>query len=199
MKPRLLPLPAEEIAKLTDIWDVLGGDFHELPNSIPTLARRPDILKPLMSLWVAVMNEGEVAKPLKWMAGYMASRAYGCMYCSAHTATGAAGAGIEAEKIAEIWEFDTSDKFDDTERAVLRFAMSAGQMPNGVTDEIFDDLRKYFSESQIVELLSVVSMYGFWNRWNDTIGTELELTPLEFSTENLSASGWHAPGQDDKS
>ena len=67
----------------------------------------------------------------------------------------------------------------------MRYAMSASQIPNGVTDDIFNDLRKHFSDTEIVEIQGVVSYYGFLNRWNASFATELESEPLEFAMEHL--------------
>jgi len=39
----------------------------------------------------------------------------------------------------------------------------------------------------------VISMFGWMNRWNDTLATQLEEHPLEFAREHLGASGW-TPG-----
>ena len=58
------------------------------------------------------------------------------------------------------------------------------------TDEDFEDLRKHFIEYQIVEIVSVVSMFGFLNRWNDTLATPLEAEPIEFGEKHLSGNGW---------
>ena len=58
------------------------------------------------------------------------------------------------------------------------------------TDEDFEDLRKHFTEYQIVEIVSVVSMFGFLNRWNDTLATPLEDEPIEFGEKHLAGNGW---------
>ena len=60
------------------------------------------------------------------------------------------------------------------------------------TDADFEDLRKHFTEYQIVEIVSVVSMFGFLNRWNDTLATPLEEEPIDFGEKHLSGNGWSA-------
>ncbi len=55
-----------------------------------------------------------------------------------------------------------------------------------------EELGKHFSEPQIVELTAVVSLYGFLNRWNDSMATPLEEKPLEFAKKHLSGAGWEA-------
>ena len=98
------------------------------------------------------------------------------------------------EKVAAIWDYETSPLFDDGERAVLRMAQAAGTTPNAVTDDDFDEMKKYFDEDQIVELVAAVCLFGWLNRWNDTMATDLETRPLEFGQANLANSGW-TPGK----
>ena len=100
--------------------------------------------------------------------------------------------GVEDEKIAAIWEFESSDLFSDAERAALSFAQAAAQVPNAVTDDDFAQLRKYFTEFQIVEIMSVVSLFGYLNRWNDTMATTLEKEPTDFAHRAINETGWTA-------
>lgn len=173
-KPRLEPLSLEQLAKHEDIFSPRRRALADLPNSVRTFAHAPQLLGPLLDLWRAVMHEGEVAQGLKWLVGHVASRAHGCLYCAAHTAKGAAHAQASAEKMEAVWDFETSPLFAASERAALRLALEAAVVPNAVTDDTFIALRAHFSSAQIAELLAVTSLYGFYNRWNDSIGTQLE-------------------------
>ncbi|MFK7979497.1 MAG: carboxymuconolactone decarboxylase family protein, partial [Saprospiraceae bacterium] len=76
------------------------------------------------------------------------------------------------------------------ERAALRFGFAAGQVPNAVTEEHFAELRKHFSEKQIVDLGATIALFGFLNRWNDTMGTALEPEAVAFAEKHLVKSGW---------
>jgi len=139
-----------------------------------TLAHAPQLIAPVLDLWRAVMYDGQVGQELKWLVGHVASRAHGCLYCSAHTVKGAMHARVPEEKIEAVWGFETSALFTSGERAALRLALEAAVVPNAVTDETFSVLHAHFSSAQIAEILAVVSLYGFYNRWNDSIGTQLE-------------------------
>jgi len=66
-----------------------------------------------------------------------------------------------------------------------------------VTDADFDDLKKHFTEYQIVEMLSIIGLYGFFNRWNDTLATPLEDGPKAFAEKAISGAGW-TPGKHEK-
>ena len=140
----------------------------------------------------AIYKDDKVSFELKRLIGMMSSWAAGCQYCVAHTAHGAAKLGIAEEKIAALPSFETSPLFDDAERAALRVARGAGQVPNGVTDAEFADLKQHYSLEQVVEIVGVIAMFGFLNRWNATLATELESSPLQFAQRALKGTGWSA-------
>jgi alkylhydroperoxidase family enzyme len=145
------------------------------------------------ALGAAVMVPGRVGLELKWLVGHVSSRVAGCRFCWAHTAHNAVHQiGVGAEKFEQVWEFESCDRFDDRERAALRLAAAAGCTPNAVTDEHFVDLRQYFDDDEILELVAVIALFGFANRWNDTLAVTLEEPPLRFAEEHLAPSGWTA-------
>lgn len=187
---RLKLLTVEELeARGVDVAPFME-DFAELPGSVATLGYRPDILQATLALWGAIMGRGALTSELKYMAGYMSSMAAGCRYCSAHTATNAAANSDMPAKFDAIWEYERSPLFDAGERAALRFAQLAGMSPSGVEDSDMVELRRHFNEAETVELLAVVGLYGFFNRWNDSLATPLEATPRGFAERHLAAHGW---------
>ncbi len=120
--------------------------------------------------------------------------AAGCRYCQAHMANLSSIYQASGEKIAAVWEFENSDLFSDAERAALRLAMKASISPNQVAQEDFDELSKHFDEGQIVELVASVALFGYLNRWNDSMATELEEHPSKVARSTIGASGWQ-PGK----
>lgn len=164
-----------------------------LPNSLLTMTRVADLLPAFVALSKTVLGgDGAVAAPLKQLVAHMASNVSGCRYCSAHTGHSAHRLGVDAEKLAAIWEFESSPLFDDAERAALALARDAASVPNAVTDAQFETLREHYSEEEILELVAVIALFGFLNRWNDTLATELESSPLGFGRDHLAAAGWSA-------
>ena len=108
----------------------------------------------------------------------------------AHNAGGSLRSGIKDEKLAAVWEFRTSPLFDERERVALEFAIASASQPNDVTDELFDRMKRHWSEGEIVEIASLVAYFGFMNRFNDTMATPLEEEPLHVAEKHITAHGW---------
>ena len=191
---RVKPLTDAELTEYRDIMAPSKERLGFIPNSQRVMARKPELLKAFNELGKAVNNQtdGSIPASLKYMIANAASLSAGCMYCVAHTGGGTARTGTDEDKIAAIWEFETSDLFSEAERSALRFAQAAAAVPNMATDDDFADLRKHFTEYQIVEIVAVISMFGFLNRWNDTMATALEEEPIEFAERALADKGWTA-------
>lgn len=108
----------------------------------------------------------------------------------AHNAGGSLQQGVADEKLAAVWEYRTSPLFSEAERAALDLAVAAAAQPNEVTDEMFDQAKKHWSEGQIVEIVAVISFFGFMNRYNDTMATPLEDEPIEVAEKHIAQHGW---------
>jgi uncharacterized peroxidase-related enzyme len=163
------------------------------PNSIQTMVRRPNIVRAFMQLNQAVLYDGTVDEELKMLVSLIASQVAGCRYCQAHMANLSKIYKASEEKISNVWEFAQSDLFSDAEKAALSVAYSGALAPSQATQEQFDELYKYFDEGQVVEIVAAISLFGFLNRWNDTMATELEELPGQVATETMGESfGWEA-------
>jgi alkylhydroperoxidase family enzyme len=139
----------------------------------------------------AVMEcKGRVTSALKRMIGYISSHATGCQYCQAHTIRAAERYGAEQEKLDHIWEYRTHTAFSNAERVALDFALAASTVPNSVDDTLAENLRKHWDDGEIVEILGVIALFGFLNRWNDSMGTELEKDAVESGEKLLQHKGW---------
>lgn len=193
--PLVAPLPPDanpEVARLAAFFNETLGFC---PNSILTMQHRPGIATAFIELNKAVMaNHGRVSSALKRLVGYVSSHAAGCRYCQAHTILAAERYGAEAAQLAHIWEYATHPAFSPAERAALDFAVAASTVPNAVNEAIGDALRQHWHEGEIVELLGVISLFGYLNRWNDSMGTTMETGAVAAGQQHLSGQGW-APGK----
>lgn len=184
-----------ELTELEPLLARFEQAMGTVPNSLLALAHRPAILEAFARLAAEISGRGTVDPGLKQLVAHVASTVAGCRYCQAHTASLAHHRyGVDEARIEAVWEFETSDQFSEAERAALRLAREAGVQPNAVTKQHFEDLAPHFDQGQMVELVAIISLFGFLNRWNETIATDLEDKPFDFASRHLRGSGWE-PGR----
>ncbi|MDB4114311.1 carboxymuconolactone decarboxylase family protein [Flavobacteriaceae bacterium] len=178
-----------------DTTKELAAFFNETlgfcPNSVLTMQRRPAISQAFINLNKAVMaNDGRVSSSLKRMIAWVSSNATGCRYCQAHAIRAAERYGAEKEQLDNIWDYRTHEAFSEAERAALDFSLQASQVPNTVDAEIKQRLYTYWDEGEIVEMLGVISLFGYLNRWNDSMGTTIEEGAVQSGKQHLGKYGW---------
>ena len=188
---RVKPLKTDEVLAVAPQLQAITDRGGTIPTSLHVLARRPNVLNAFGPFFNSIMTEGGVPNGLKQLIAHVVSRSAGCLYCQAHTGHFAHTlAGETYDRVEAVWAFETSELFSEAERAALRVARDSGVVPNAATDEQFEELAKHWSESEIVEIVSVISMFGFLNRFNDTLANELEPDAVEFSDAHLAQAGW---------
>lgn len=166
-----------------------------VPNSVLILQRRPQMVMALGQLIAAAWApDSTVDAGFKRLVAYMASHAAGCQYCVAHQVSGALHLDVSEEKLAAIWNYETSPLYTDKERVALEYAMAAGAVPNAVSDELFDRLKSHWSDEQIVEITGVIAVFGFLNRFNDSMATPLEPEAIGDAERILGKKRW-SPGK----
>jgi alkylhydroperoxidase family enzyme len=187
----LKPLPPESTPELKEDFAIFERILGFVPNSLLTMQRIPGMVKGFGELTKAVMNpEGTVDLGLMRLIAHFSSRAAGCQYCEAHSLVAAKIHGISQEKLDAIWEYKESPLYSDSERVALDFALAAGSVPNAVDADLMQQMKKHWSEEQIVQILGAVSLYGFLNRWNDSMATDLEDSPAAMGDKVLARGGW---------
>jgi len=189
--PLVTPLAADHDSETQELAAFFNETLGFCPNSVLTMQRRPAISKAFINLNKAVMaNEGKVTSALKRMIAWVSSNATGCRYCQAHAIRAAERYGAEQEQLDNIWEYKTHPAFSAAERAALDFSLAASVVPNAVNGDIQSELHKYWGEGEIVEVLGVISLFGYLNRWNDSMGTSIENGAVESGNQYLGKHGW---------
>ena len=178
--PLVTPLSPEHSEEVSELAQFFNETLGFCPNSVLTMQRRPAIAKAFINLNKAVMqNDGEVTSEQKRLIGYLTSAVTGCRYCQAHTILAAKRYGGSEQRLNNIWNFRDSDMYSNAEKAAFEFALAASSVPNAVDEQISAELQKYWSEDDIVEILGVVSLFGYLNRWNDSMATTMEAGAVE--------------------
>ena len=189
--PLVNPLHADHDIETKELADFFNETLGFCPNSVLTMQHRPAISKAFINLNKAVMaNEGKVTSALKRMIAWVSSNATGCRYCQAHAIRAAERYGAEQEQLDHIWDYKTHPAFSDAERAALDFSLAASQIPNAVDETIKTELYKHWNEGEIVEMLGVISLFGYLNRWNDSMATTLEHDAIDSGNQYLGKHGF---------
>ena len=206
------PIERDSEASLAGVFAAAEAAMGFLPNSMLTMAHMPQLpmaflmltsvafgadLKGIMSAFAdQVPEQGDAAENLPpdlvQLIAFAVSVASGCRYCQAHTSHGAHRLGQAEEKLSRVLEYRTHPAYSDPERAAVALALAAGQVPNEADEEHFAALREHFNDRQIVQIVAVIAMFGFLNRWNDTLATTLEEDPVAFADRVLGGMGWAA-------
>jgi alkylhydroperoxidase family enzyme len=190
---RVDPLPPEHSPELKDQFDSFFKSLGFVPNSVLTMQRKPKLVRAFVQLQGAVWDpDSKVDRGLKRLIGHVASRTVGDAYSMAHTASGALHFGLTEEKVAAVGNYRTSALFSAAERSALDLAIAASSVPNTVTDDMFVELRRYWDEEQIIEIVATISALGFLNRWNTAMATPIEPEPLAVGRKHLAPHGWSA-------
>ena len=210
-------LSANELKKFSFIFNQAKKNMGFVPNSLKTMAHQPGLLSSftmfsgliigdgkkvnllsalkltfLNSIWSLrfLKDKNRISLPLRNMISFVSSNAAGCKYCQAHTFTEAKINGATENQLNDIWNFENSTAFSDAEKAALRFSFAASSNPNSVNASHFEELKKHYSQKQIVEIGAVVALFGFLNRWNDSFATALEEKPKSTAEQFMKENGW---------
>jgi uncharacterized peroxidase-related enzyme len=192
--PHLDPLPWEATPQFRERFQHYQDTRGFVPNSILTMQRRPAIAQAFMDLNRAVLYEGTVSEELKMLVSLITSQASGCRYCQAHMSNLASIYQASDAKIRAVWDFETSALFTPAERAALRLGYHAALLPNEASEQDFAELKQHFDDGQIVEIVATIALFGYLNRWNDTMATTPESRAVEVAERAIGAVGW-TPGK----
>ncbi len=188
--PLVNPIP-ETDPSIRDLVVFYNETLGFCPNSVRTMQIRPHIAQAFINLNKAVMeNHGRVTSAFKRLIAYISSYTAGCQYCQAHGIRAAERYGASEDQLTNIWDYNAHPSFSEAERAALNFAVAASSVPNAVDDAIATELRKHWDEGSIVEITAVIALFGFLNRWNDTMGTTIEAGAIESGDQYLAKQGW---------
>ena len=165
------------------------------PNSVLTMQRRPNIAKAFVELNMAVMeNHGQLTSEFKRLIAFVSSNTAGCRYCQAHTIRAAERYGSTSERLEHVWDFKNQDFFTDAEKAALQFAQEASIFPVNVAEDTEKQLHNFWSDDDIVEIMGVIALFGYLNRWNDVMATSIEDDAYNSGKDLLKGISW-VPGK----
>ena len=158
--------------KTAALYDKVFAQRGNVPNMFRVMAHRPEIFATMQAHFSAVLNTGTVSTKLKELIIVRTSQVNETPYCLAsHTAL-AKRLGWTGEQIAHLADWSHRDDFSPAEKAALRLAETVTRDAHKVSDEHFAELRSFYSEGEIVELLCAIGLFNYFNRFNDALRME---------------------------
>ena len=188
--PLVTPLSNIEDKETQELVTFFNETLGFCPNSVLTMQKKPHLAQAFVNLNKAVMdNAGSISSEFKRIIAYISSNTAGCRYCQAHTIRAAERYGGEKERLEQAWDFENSSLFIEAEKVALRFTIAASSVPVSTSQELEELLQHHWDETDILEIMSVIALFGYLNRWNDVMGTSLEKDAKD-SAESLLQNQW---------
>ena len=188
--PLIKPLSNIEDKETQELVTFFNETLGFCPNSVLTMQKKPHLAQAFVNLNKAVMdNAGSISSEFKRIIAYISSNTAGCRYCQAHTIRAAERYGGEKERLEQAWDFENSSLFSEAEKVALRFTIAASSVPVSTSQELEELLQHHWDETDILEIMSVIALFGYLNRWNDVMGTSLEEDAKD-SAESLLQNQW---------
>jgi alkylhydroperoxidase family enzyme len=178
---RVAPLSMQSGSTSADLQSLIDFVGYR-PNALFTMAKRPGLLDAVLGMVrTTIRGAGRLPEDFRFLIGAQACRAAGCRYSAAHAAHAAAHAGMAEEKIAGMNSYESSPLFSPEERAALELAAIGGRAPMGDPTPAFAKLQSCFDEDEQIEIVAIIALFGWFNRWNCLIGSDLEDEPAAFA------------------
>ena len=155
------------------IYERFASEYGPFLNQVKVFAHRPAVLKHIQGLLLDLKDEAILPKRYLEIVLVVVSKLNECTYCVSHHAPRLVEQGLAAETVAHILEPDCPG-LDEVDRLVRDYAVQVTEKPQTMRDAIFDDLRRPFSDEQIVELTVRTALCGFFNRVNDALQIGIE-------------------------
>jgi AhpD family alkylhydroperoxidase len=158
----------------------MGGEMAPLQ----VMAHNPGFLLPYLATLPLVRGRAALDPAVRALAMQLVAQINGCSWCIDFGRAEADKDGVPPAKLLAVADYATDPRFSPPERAALAYADAVTQVGARVSDDVFGQLRRYFSEREIVELTVAVAMENCFNR----INVPLEIEAQGFCPVSLSAA-----------
>jgi AhpD family alkylhydroperoxidase len=150
--------------------------FEMLLNIFKVFGHTPELGTVFTDLIMAVLKDGELDWLTKELLILKATHRNECQYCVVQHETLSKRLGISEEKINDIGDdrYKESPHFSDAEKALMDLTVQIGVDANRLSKDLWDRLKRHFSEPQIVEAVFTITIYIAVSKFGDALGVELE-------------------------
>lgn len=159
-------------AEMAALFDKAFAQRGNVPNMFRVMAHRPEIFATMQAHFAAVLNTGTVPTKLKELIILRTSQVNHTPYCEASHTILARNLGWSDDQLSHLADWETREDFTHAEKAALRLAEVVTRDAHSLSDEQFAELRGFYSEGEIVELLCAIGLFNYFNRFNNALKME---------------------------
>jgi uncharacterized peroxidase-related enzyme len=181
---------SEVTPEMAALYDKAFAQRGNVPNMFRVMAHRPEIFATMQAHFGAVLNTGTVSTRLKELIVVRTSQVNNTPYCLASHTILARNLGWTEDQLANLAKWPLRDDFTPAEKAALRLAETVTRDAHAVSDEQFAELRQFYSEGEVVELLCAIGLFNYFNRFNNA----LRMEPTQPGEGGCAASGANTTG-----
>jgi uncharacterized peroxidase-related enzyme len=170
---RISRLDRSEVSPdMAALYDKAFAQRGNVPNMFRVMAHRPEIFATMQAHFGAVLNTGTVSTKLKELIIVRTSQVNVTPYCLASHTILARSLGWTDDQLAHLADWPQRDDFTQAEKAALRLAETVTRDAHGLSDEQYSELRTFYNEGEIVELLCAIGLFNYFNRFNNALKME---------------------------
>lgn len=157
---------------IASLFDKAFAQRGNVPNMFRVMAHRPEIFSTMQAHFAAVLNTGTVPTRLKELIIVRTSQLNETPYCLASHTILARNLGWTDDQLVHLADWPHRDDFTSAEKAALQLAETVTRDAHALSDEQFTELRGFYSEGEIVELLCAIGLFNYFNRFNNALHME---------------------------
>ena len=170
---RISKLDRNEVTPdLAALYDKIFAQRGNVPNMFRTMAHRPEIFATMMAHFAAVLNTGTVSTKLKELIIVRTSQINETPYCLASHIILARNLGWSDDQLSNLAQWSDREDFTPAEKAALHLAETVTRDAHSLSDEQFAELRTFYNEGEVVELLCAIGLFNYFNRFNNALQME---------------------------
>lgn len=171
--PRISRLGRNDVSETTGaIYDRYMQTRGNVPNMFRTMAHRPEIFETMIAHFEAILTTGTLPTRLKELVIVRTSQINSCEYCLASHSLIAKKLGWTVEQIDDLANFEQRDDFTPAEKTALRLAETMTLNCTHISDAEFANLREFYEEGEVVELMAAIGLFNYFNRFNNALQME---------------------------
>ncbi len=163
--PSLEKNEVEEIAK--EVYEKFEKETGKAPEWVKVMAHSPKILKEFTELFKVIMAEGKIKSYLKWKIAYTVSEMLRCPFCVDVTKKMLKKFGATEKMMKKNTDIK---ELKDSEKEILALVKDVTDDAHLDQPEIFMKLKEKLNGTQIIEIISVIGLFNYINRFNNTLG-----------------------------